>query len=207
MYKVYIDKRFITISSQPDRLQNYSLFHKFNDQKDFSEQLSKFLRDSSIECINIYSYKLDHLWALFIEEFHFIEAAGGIVISPDHELLLIKRYNNWDAPKGHFEPSETPEECARREILEECGVSCGRRISELNNTYHIYNFEGQYYLKKTFWFLFTLEGSKETNPQSEEGITEARWINRESTGKVKEGMWLSVKDVLNEVYSKHIDHL
>ena len=97
-------------------MQNYCLFHKFHDQKDLSETISDFLSDESIGCINIYSYKLDHLWFNFQEKFHFVEAAGGVITNSNRRLLLIKRYNHWDAPKGHFEPDETPEECARREV-------------------------------------------------------------------------------------------
>lgn len=207
MYKVYIDTRLITISSQPDRMQNYCLFHKFHDQKELSDQLKLFLNDSSLKCINIYSYKLDHLWASFVEEFHLVEAAGGIVVDSQRNLLLIKRYNHWDAPKGHFEPSETPEECARREINEECGVKCGKRMAELKTTFHIYTFEGEYYLKKSYWFLFTLAGSALTIAQTEEGITEASWVNQDRFNEVRENMWPSVNDVINEVLLKHLPYL
>lgn len=207
MYKVYIDSRLITISGQPDRMQNYCLFHKYHDQKELSIQLKSFLSDTSQQCINIYSYNLDHLWSGFVEEFHLVEAAGGIVVGSNRELLLIKRYNRWDAPKGHFEPSETSEECARREIKEECDIECGRRMAELTPTYHLYPFQGDYYLKKTHWFLFTLGGSATTTPQIEEGITEASWVNIEKLAVLRPYMWNSVNDVLNEILSKHISYL
>lgn len=207
MYKIYIDNRFITISSQPDRMQNYCLFHKFHDQKDLSEIISTFLSDENIGCLNIYSYKLDHLWYVFQEEFHFVEAAGGLITDSRRSLLLIKRYNRWDAPKGHFEPGESPEECARREIQEETGVKCGRRISELEPTYHIYRHTRDYYLKKTYWFLFKLEGEAKTSPQLNEGITEAKWLDRESISEIRDLMWLSVRDVIFEIYRKYINHL
>jgi 8-oxo-dGTP diphosphatase len=47
--------------------------------------------------------------------------------------LLLKKANRgisvgkWNAPGGKFEPGEAPEECARREVLEETGL----RVSQL----------------------------------------------------------------------------
>ncbi len=37
-------------------------------------------------------------------------------------LLRHKKLNTWLPPGGHIEPNETPEEAARREILEEVGI-------------------------------------------------------------------------------------
>ena len=93
---------------------------------------------------------------------------------------------------SHPRWQESPEECARREIEEETGVRCGRRISELSPTYHIYQHDNDYYLKKTYWFLFTLEGDGKTIPQLKEGITEAKWLDRESVSGIRDLMWLSV---------------
>lgn len=50
----------------------------------------------------------------------------------DPIILLIRQYRYaaggplWEIPAGRLEPGEPPEECARRELLEEAGVIAGR---------------------------------------------------------------------------------
>ena len=54
--------------------------------------------------------------------------AGGIVYrrrENDIEVLIVRARpapHDWVLPKGHIDPGETPETCARREIREEAGV-------------------------------------------------------------------------------------
>lgn len=58
------------------------------------------------------------------------------VLSPDGTedplLLLIRQYRYaaggpiWEVPAGRLEPGEDPADCARRELLEEAGVSSAR---------------------------------------------------------------------------------
>jgi 8-oxo-dGTP diphosphatase len=57
-----------------------------------------------------------------------IHAAGGVVWRPGPagpEVLLVHRprYDDWSLPKGKLDPGESFEEAARREVLEETGVS------------------------------------------------------------------------------------
>jgi 8-oxo-dGTP pyrophosphatase MutT (NUDIX family) len=56
--------------------------------------------------------------------------AGGVVFRQAGNgvrVLLVRARpepHDWVIPKGHIEPGETPEDCARREIREEAGVDC-----------------------------------------------------------------------------------
>lgn len=57
-----------------------------------------------------------------------IAGAGVMLINEKGEVLLQKRRDNgfWDYPAGSMEIGESFEECARREVLEETGLTCGK---------------------------------------------------------------------------------
>ena len=71
-----------------------------------------------------------------------IEVGIGVIIVKDHQVLLGKRKGShgegcWSFPGGHLEFGESFEECARRETLEETGLSLKnvRFAWAINNVY------------------------------------------------------------------------
>lgn len=54
--------------------------------------------------------------------------AGVILLNDKNEILLGRRTDNgyWGYPAGSMELGESFEECARREVLEETGLACGK---------------------------------------------------------------------------------
>ncbi|WP_303821047.1 NUDIX hydrolase [Ruminococcus flavefaciens] len=54
--------------------------------------------------------------------------AGVILLNEKNEILLGRRTDNdyWDYPAGSMEIGESFEECARREVFEETGLTCGK---------------------------------------------------------------------------------
>ncbi|MDQ3433112.1 MAG: NUDIX hydrolase [Actinomycetota bacterium] len=62
-----------------------------------------------------------------------IEAAGGVVVADDGQVLLVHRprYDDWTLPKGKLDRGETFEEAALREVREETGLRCtlGREVA------------------------------------------------------------------------------
>lgn len=118
----------------------------------------------------------------FARQFVWVEAAGGIVENAAGEVVMIRRNERWDLPKGHREMGEEFDWCAQREAEEETGVkveSVGRLLA---TTLHGYSFYGKWELKLTAWYQ--MQGlSAELTPQKEEGIICAEWIGR---GEIRE---------------------
>lgn len=107
-----------------------------------------------------------------------VNAAGGLVTDSDGRFLLIRRSGLWDLPKGHQDQGEGLEQTALREVEEETGLhglTLGRFIC---TTDHGYQRDGNWYLKHTWWYLMSCPGGQKTAPQTEEDITEVRWVTK-----------------------------
>jgi 8-oxo-dGTP pyrophosphatase MutT (NUDIX family) len=197
MYKVHFENRFLIISSEPDRLQKYSLFHKFHETDEFYQLISDFQNDKSLMSVNIYGPDIKHIWKIFRIYFTEVEAAGGLVQHTSGKYLFFERRGKWDLPKGHIEIGETPEDCALREVHEECGIRNHKIIKPLDPSFHTYMYEGISYLKKTHWFLMNYDGEMIKNPETEEGITKIEWLLPEEISTIKNITWLSLTDLIN----------
>lgn len=108
-----------------------------------------------------------------------VRAAGGIITDDEGNMLLIRRNNRWDLPKGKVEDGETLLQAALREVQEETGIT---PLPTTHHplpikTYHIFNLYGGWHLKQTSWFALHATGSHlQGAPQQEEGITEVAWV-------------------------------
>lgn len=107
--------------------------------------------------------------------FMIIKAAGGVVTNKKKKVLLIYRLGKWDFPKGKFERGETPEQCALREVEEECAIKV-KAVNHLHNTWHTYTQNRKSILKKTYWYEMECTDDKNMTPQKEEGIDDIRWF-------------------------------
>ena len=197
MYKVHFENRFIVLSSEPERLQKYGLFHKFNDTSELYKLISDFQSDKSIHCMNIYGPDIKHLWKIFRIYFNEVEAAGGLVKHTSGRYLFIEKKGRLDLPKGHMEPGEEAEACALREVSEECGITGHYIVKQISPSYHTYAWEGISYLKKTNWFLMAYNGQMITEPQAEEGITKVEWLLPDELSNIKSNAWLSLMEAIN----------
>ena len=126
-----------------------------------------------------------------------IEAAGGLVFNKDGDILMIFRNGKWDLPKGKLEIGESVEECAIREVEEECGIVGLDIIEKLLETYHTYNMDGEEVLKKTYWYKMKTDYSAKLIPQLEEGITKVSWIDKDQITEKIRNSYGNISDVLD----------
>ncbi len=135
-------------------------------------------------------------WQQFSSQFIVIRAAGGVVSNENGEVLFIHRLEKWDLPKGKVEDGEDLERAALREVEEECSISKLELVSHLITTYHTYSMKGEQVLKSTDWYVMKHLGNDVPQPQTIEGITEARWIDQRQWESVYANTFPSVIDVL-----------
>lgn len=132
----------------------------------------------------------------FSKQYTIITAAGGVVYNKKNELLMIFRNGRWDLPKGKVEDNESIEECALREVREECGIQGLSIIKELKDTYHIYRLNETPILKKTCWFKMYSEYSGELVPEEKEGITKVSWVSQAALKQKAKNSYGNITDLL-----------
>lgn len=135
----------------------------------------------------------------FWKKFMLVEAAGGAVLNPDNELMLIYRRGKWDLPKGKLEEKEAQEAGAIREVMEETGLTDVNAIKPLLTTYHTYNESGHHILKPSYWYLMRTKQSDGLVPQTEEDIHEVKWVPFDQLGPYMENSFPSIRDVVEKL--------
>lgn len=191
MYKVFYNEKAIILTEKP--IENVKTL-QFSTENQFEEALD-ILKNSNVREINIYHHNLEMLWDKFQHNFHYLEAAGGLVKNNQNEFLFIHRLNKWDLPKGKVEFGETTEVAAIREVEEECGIRNLFLKDLIVKTYHIY-FQQDLKLKATYWYEMNYEGNESLTPQLEEGIGVAAWKNKAEIQGILTNTYENIKIVL-----------
>ena len=139
---------------------------------------------------------LEKLKKAFFKHFIPVTAAGGVVENEKGEVLLIFRRGKWDLPKGKSDKGESIEQCAVREVEEETGLTNIQLKKLLTITYHTYDEFGKHILKDSHWYKMKVKGSQNITPQTEEEITEVKWVKKKDLKDYFSNIFPSVKDVL-----------
>ena len=139
---------------------------------------------------------IEENWQDFCSKFIIIEASGGLVFNKDEQILMIFRNGKWDLPKGKLEEGESIENCAIREVEEECGISNLQITEKLTDTYHIYKHKGKKILKRTFWFKMKSNFDGDLISQTEEGIMKVVWVERHEIQKKLKNSYGNIKALL-----------
>jgi 8-oxo-dGTP diphosphatase len=109
-----------------------------------------------------------------MERENVVRAAGGIVARKNErgevEVLLVHRPHrgDWSFPKGKREPGETDEQCARREVWEETGLTC-QLGAELPPVSYL---DGQGRPKTVRYWTMRADGTAEARNE----IDDVRWL-------------------------------
>jgi 8-oxo-dGTP pyrophosphatase MutT (NUDIX family) len=127
-----------------------------------------------------------------------IDAAGGVVRNEHDEVLMIYRRGKWDLPKGKRDDGENMAECALREVSEETGLKKIKLGDKICDTYHVYAQNNKQLLKRTAWYHMEASVKEILEPQTEENILEARWIQEDELAPVVFKTYDAIKEVLQE---------
>ncbi|MBD8487708.1 NUDIX hydrolase [Echinicola sp. CAU 1574] len=175
------DRTFECVYDNPKDLPPYADFHDdvliAHPSHDIIIKLLYLLRTrklKDLDSITIVSEDENALKKFIKSRFNIIKAAGGVVTKGE-KVLFIHRLGKWDLPKGKFEKGESPEECAVREVEEECAITV-KRGEEICKTWHTYTHNRKSILKKTYWYAMEVKDDSKMKPQTEEGIDDIKWL-------------------------------
>lgn len=198
MYKVFIkDKELILTSLTNFSNEEYQII-PFNDNGQLKTLINDYYNSILSKKIIIYHHNLNFLFSEFCNHFKIIHAAGGKVYNKNGDILFILRHGKWDLPKGKLESNENIEECAIREVQEECGVEKLNIEKKLIETYHVYELKNELVLKISHWYkMFCSDVNPNLNPQLEESITVVKFLNKEEQKEAIKNTYATIIDVLD----------
>ncbi len=198
MYKVFFKDSCFLLTDEQNLLKEgtHQLLHEnCSDTKSFICNLRK---EKNKFTAVIYGEDVEELFSIFKSCFLYVKAAGGAV-QQKNQLLVIKRLGVYDLPKGHQEPHETLEQCAVREVEEECGIQGIQITNHLTDTLHIYFRNGNWFLKKTYWYTMTSPENPALTPQTEEDIEEVFWLATHEINTIKTNTYPSLLEVFEKI--------
>lgn len=201
MYKVFINDRPLLFLSETQGFE--SLLRGDETPEEAWKNAISILDSGKSDGLEWLSDNVERDFKQFCSYFENILAAGGVVYNDKGQILGIKRLGRWDLPKGKWEQGESIEDCARREVAEECGVPMPDLIdSKASITYHMYQYRDQWVLKPTHWYAMRLEGEHKLSPQVEEQIEAVRWCGPAAMEEFYGATYPTIIELLQEEKAK-----
>ncbi len=199
--KIYFNDKPLFLCDNIDEVIEPYIHHDdavFIDELD-SHTVKSMIHEMQLEKIHagvFFHPNLEELKKAFFKKFVLVQAAGGLIRNEKDEVLLIFRRGKWDMPKGKLDKGETLEECAVREVQEETGLNNIKLTGPLLVTYHTYHEGARFILKESHWFSMSTNGNQSFTPQTEEDISEIKWVKQNDLQKYLNNSFPSIVDVL-----------
>lgn len=202
--KIYFEDKPVFLCNEIDKTINEYMHHP---DAVFIDEISTAAVNSLLHEIAkpefhagiLFDTDFEKLKKAFFRHFQIIVTAGGAVVNEKNELLMIFRRGKWDLPKGKLDIGETLEECAVREVTEETGVQEILLGEEITITYHTYTEFGKHILKESHWYKMTCKNDQNLVPQTEEDITEIKWVNKSQLSKYTANTYQTIIEVLSSL--------
>ncbi len=188
-YKFFIKTNAVTFRQSAEKQENNLQLTNYWIDRLLNLELSE---DSVVELNDLTSFI-----QLLRSKLLFIKAGGGYVLNGHGQLLMIFRRGFWDLPKGKLDLGESIEQCALREVEEECGIAGLSITSPPFSTFHLYKEDGRLVVKESVWFKMHTTDDRSLTPQTEEDIEEARWVEQPIPMPIINGAYLSIREVLD----------
>ncbi|MCG3166466.1 MAG: RNA pyrophosphohydrolase [Bacteroidia bacterium] len=202
MYKIFIsDKPFIIAPSTNSFEKGHGSLLIARSELYNMKQAIDLISLNAVSNLTI-TGDVETIWQEFLQQYKLIDAAGGVVINNENKVLFIFRLGKWDLPKGKVDEGETFEQAALREVEEECGIGKLSLTGKLLTTYHTYTLKGQNILKASHWYSMTTADNTEPKPQTEENITNARWVSADEIPALLKDAYPSIAEVINKYFNK-----
>ena len=200
MHKIYLEKRCIIICSpdEPALSDPNSMELHLGGTGDIPSLVDMFETSPSLSRIYIPTDDIEETYRGFCSQFKEVNAAGGLVSNRRGDVLLIRRNELWDLPKGHQEAGEDISVTALREVQEETGVLKLRLRKLICVTDHCYRRNEIWHLKHTWWYDMLYTDPVDLTPQREEDITKAAWVARSGLSPYLKNTYPSIVEVFRE---------
>lgn len=147
----------------------------------------------------LFNKDLNKLKKAFFKHFTIVIAAGGVVLNANKDVLMIFRRGKWDLPKGKIDEGETLEQCALREVEEETGLTGIELGEKITTTYHTYIEFGKHILKESHWYKMKCNTDQKLVPQTEEHITDIKWVKHPDLKKYTSKTFQTIVEVLDHL--------
>lgn len=200
MHKIYLEKRCIVICPPDDPALSdpNSIELHLGGTPDIASIVGMFETSSSLSRVYIPTDDIEGTYKGFCSQFKEVNAAGGLVSNRRGDVLLIRRNDLWDLPKGHQEEGEDISVTALREVQEETGVLNLRLGGLICITDHCYRRNDIWHLKHTWWYDMLYMDPVDLTPQKEEDITKAAWVARSGLSPYLKNTYPSIVEVFRE---------